>query len=244
MIERVDTFLDAVSRGGRPYRIKPLLADDEASWFGRAMESGLVTCHECVPSCPRLRRWRVSGADEFTTPSGEARHLFSFPPDRPRLNREYIPHIAAWAKAILDVGYDPSRAAFSRYRVFARDAITRLAGTGYETDAEFYGPGEAIWLQVEAKRDARQVDAIAAQLDRAGDLRELPLGTVKEIEYVLELRPAHLWVVGPGSVDPPAHVFRVAVDGRTARFERLPRLPSPLQGQRRVGWPPQEAVQG
>ena len=40
--------------------------------------------------------------------------------------------------------------------------------------------------------------------------------------------PAHLWVVGPGSIDPPRHVFRVLTDGRTARFARLPSLPKPL----------------
>lgn len=220
-------LLDALSPGGRPYAFMPALEDDEVAWFRRAVDSGVTTFHAGVPRCPRRRRWKVSGVDEFTTPSGEPRHLFSFPPDRPRLNREYIPHIAAWAKAILDAGYDPRRAAFSRYRAFAQDAITKTAGTGYETDSEFYAPDGSIWLHLEAKRDGRQVDAIAAQLDAARDLRELPLTTVKEIEYVLELRPRYLWVVGPGSIDPPRHVFSVAVDGLSARFERLAALPVP-----------------
>jgi hypothetical protein len=189
-------ILDTLSPAGRPYVIKPALEADEIAWFRRAIDSGVVGFHACVTRCPRLRRWKVSGVDEFTTPSGAPRHLFSFPPGRPRLNREYIPHLAAWTKAILDAGYDPHRAAFSRYRAFVRDAITKVAGSGYETDAEFYAPDGSIWLHLEAKRDGRQVNAIAAQLDRAGDLRELPRETVKEIEYVLELAPAHLWSLG------------------------------------------------
>lgn len=219
--------LDRLSPGRRPYVAKPPFTEDEIIWFRRAVDSGLIAFHDCVPTCQRLRDWKVAGVDEFTTPHGKARHLFSFPPDRPRLNREYIPHIAAWAKAILDAGYDRQHASFSRYRVFVRDAITKGAGQSYETDAEFYAPDGSIWLHLEAKSDGRQVDAIAAQLDRAGDLRELPLETVKEIEYVIELRPAHLWVVGPGSIDPPLHIFRVSVNGLTARFDRLDALPTP-----------------
>jgi hypothetical protein len=50
---------------------------------------------------------------------------------------------------------------------------------------------------------------------------------VKEIEYVLELRPSFLWVVGPGSIDPARHVFAVSVDGLNARVDRLDAVPSP-----------------
>ena len=41
-----------------------------------------------------------------------------------------------------------------------------------------------------------------------GRLAELPMGTVKEIEYVLDLAPRFLWVVGPGSVDPTIQCSR------------------------------------
>ena len=48
----------------------------------------------------------------------------------------------------------------------------------------------------------------------------------KEIEYVLELDPHHLWRVGPGTVDPEVHVFAVTVDGLEATCARLEHLPS------------------
>jgi hypothetical protein len=63
---------------------------------------------------------------------------------------------------------------------------------------------------------------------RAGSLAELPVGTVKEIEYVLELTPRFLWVVGPGSIDPASHLFTVTVDGLNARFDPVDDFPAPL----------------
>lgn len=170
----------------------------------------------------------VSGPDHFDTSTGAPRHLFSSPrAGEPSLNREYIPHIAAYARAILDLCYDSARSSFSRYRKYGRDLLSKRSGGSYETDAEFYDSEGGIHLHVEAKKDARQVGVIADQLDRATGLHDLPLGTVKEIEYVLDLSPRYLWVVGPGSIDPARHVFRVTVDGLNAAFERVERFPDP-----------------
>ena len=36
---------------------------------------------------------------------------------------------------------------------------------------------------------------MAAQLDRAASLTELPTTTVKEVEYVLDLAPRYFWLV-------------------------------------------------
>lgn len=66
---------------------------------------------------------------------------------------------------------------------------------------------------------------MAAEIDRAKVLSELPIGTVNEIEYVLDLSPRYLWVVGPGSVDPARFVFAVEVDGLNARFHPVGALP-------------------
>lgn len=156
------------------------------------------------------------------------RHLFSAPmsPGQ-RLNREYIPHIAAYARAILELGYDRNRAAFSRYRSFERDQISKRAGTGYETDAEFYDSTGRIHLHLEVKTKPGEVEAIARQLDEAGSLAKLPAQTRKEIEYVLELTPRYFWLVGPGTVDPAPHVFAVTTRGRTAQFKRLVHVPPP-----------------
>lgn len=55
----------------------------------------------------------------------------------------------------------------------------------------------------------------------------MPLTAATEIEYVLDLAPQYLWIVGPGSVDPPRHVFAVTVDGNGASFRGMDGLPEP-----------------
>jgi hypothetical protein len=225
--DRVLALLDRRVPDHRPFPIMPPLEPDESAWFVRAVDDGLVRFGECDERCPRRRRWGYVGHDEFMTPDQGRRHLFSLPPTKPRLNREYVPHIAAYAMAVLHHGYRAERSSFSRYRSFERDAITRTVGTGYETDGEFYASDGAIHLLLEAKGNGRQVAAIAEQLERARDLAELPVAVVKEVEYVVELRPRCLWVVGPGSIDPPRHVFAVRVDGRRAAFEPVSGFPPP-----------------
>jgi hypothetical protein len=141
------------------------------------------------------------------------------------LNREYVPHIAAYGYAILHAGYRRERSAFSQYRSFSRDLISKRAGQRYETDAEFCDVDGGLYLHVEVKTWSEQVEHIVAQLDTAAELRALPRSTVKELEYVLDLAPSYLWIVGPGAVDPPAHVFRMTVAGMNASFERREGLP-------------------
>lgn len=121
-------------------------------WFVRAVSEDIVQFTECGPGCPRLRKTGVAGPDHFQTPSGEHRHLFSKPgADEAWLNREYVPHIAAYAFAVLHVRYDRNRSSFSRYRQFTRDLIAKRQGQSYETDAEFYDSTGQIHLQLEAK---------------------------------------------------------------------------------------------
>lgn len=141
-------------------------------------------------------------------------------------NREYVPHIAAYAFALAR-GYDATRSTFSLYRKFSRDLIAKRAGTTYETDAEFYDRDGAIHLQIEAKASPAQTARLAAAIERHGSLAELPTTAAKEIEYVLDVSPRYLWVVGPGSIEPPAHVYEVRVDGLNAVFEPVPDLPAP-----------------
>ena len=80
------------------------------------------------------------------------------------LNREYVPHIAAYAKAVLDHGYAVDHSTFSLYRKFTRDLIAKRAGQGYETDAEFYDASDALWLQIEAKASRQQTATLAGQI--------------------------------------------------------------------------------
>jgi hypothetical protein len=95
----------------------------------------------------------------------------------------------------------------------------------YETDAEFYNADGTIALQVEAKKSPRDVATLVAAIKSAHRLSELTPKACKEVEYVLDLAPDQLWVVGPGSIDPALHVFDVQVDGFDATFTPSVLLP-------------------
>jgi hypothetical protein len=226
-VDRARQIIDSLSPGGGRYKLTVPLQPDESMWFVRAVDDGLIVFQPCDGSCRRKIRYGVAGPDEFVVAPGQFRHLFSAPmTTRQRLNREYVPHIGACGLAITKYGYDSAHASFSRYRAFRQDRISKTAGAGYETDAEFYSGDTSIYLHIEVKTKPAEVEAIAKQLDEAGSLLQLPAGTRKEIEYVLELAPAYFWLVGPGTVDPPRHVFSVKTDGRTASFSRVAGLPA------------------
>jgi hypothetical protein len=209
-----------------PVTFRVPLAEDESQWFIRAVAAGLVTFRQCPSDCFRLKKWGVAGPDHFDTPAGKHRHLYSMPAGAQAwLNREYIPHIAAYARAVEDYQYPLTGASFSRYRRYTRDLITKKAGGSYETDVEFGDPTGAISLQIEAKRDPAEIERMAHALDHAADSTELPIKIVKEIEYVLDLTPRLLWLVAPGTIDPAHHVFRVQVSDRQARFSRIHDVP-------------------
>lgn len=80
-------------------------------------------------------------------------------------------------------------------------------------------------LLIEAKADPRAVARWAAAIDVGATPAQLIGIGFKEVEYVLELEPEHLWLVGPGTVDPAAHVWAVTVDGLAAEFRRLAQVP-------------------
>lgn len=227
-IAHASDLIESLAPGGFPCPIRTPLVEDECRWFLHAIDRQVIRFRECDPACFRFKKWNVTGPDHFDTPAGKPRHLFSKPVGPEAwLNREYVPHIAAYAKAVIDHGYSAERSSFSLYRKFSRDLIAKRAGQGYETDAEFYDPDGDIRLQIEAKASTQQTEKLAREMAQAGSLKDLPVGTVKEIEYVLDLAPRFLWVVGPGSVDPATHMFRVTVDGLNARFEPAGGFPAP-----------------
>lgn len=217
-IEKVHDLLSVLAPRGAPLASDPELHTDEARWFLGGIDAGLWSFTTCPDECPRARRWGTSGPDHFTTPAGAGRHLFSDPTATAAwLNREYVPHLAAYARAILDFGHDPTRASLSRYRTYSRDLLSKRAGGSYETDAEFHDAGGHLLLQVEAKADPRQTDQLAEQI-RTHRLADLHEKHAKEVEYVLDLAPRLLWVAGPASIEPATHVFAVHVDGLDATF--------------------------
>lgn len=218
-------LVQSLSPRGLPLVWRDPLLPDEAEWFLATIAAGIIQFQECPESCDRRRKWGASGPDHFATPSGAHRHLFSYPTSGVAwLNREYVPHIAAYGRAILDLGFGSAERSFSRYRRYGRDLVHRRQGGAYETDAEFYGADGSIALQIEAKKSPREVAALVAAIGSAHRLSELSPKTCKEIEYVLDIAPQQLWVVGPGSISPALHVFDVLVEGLDATF-----VPAPLR---------------
>lgn len=227
-IRETTAQIELLAPAGRPVAIRIPLEHDECRWFLAALHNQIIDFDECPNDCFRFKKWSATGPDHFLTPTGKPRHLFSNPTaEAAWLNREYIPHLAAYGRAILDFGYDPARSSLSRYRIFSKDLLTKRAGGSYETDAEFYDPDGSISLQIEAKADRAQTDRLAAQIDSTRTLGNLPPRAAKEIEYVLDLAPAYLWIVGPGSVDPALHLYKVTVDGLDASFDPVEQLPVP-----------------
>ncbi|MEO6207210.1 MAG: hypothetical protein ABIP77_04575 [Candidatus Limnocylindrales bacterium] len=117
-------------------------------------------------------------------------------------------------------------ASFSDYRTFPRDAILRRAGSSYELDLEFVVDGVRL-LHGEAKTKPAEVERMAAEIERVGAVEGLPAATIKEIEYGLDLAPRFLWVMGPGTIDPPRHVFEVLRTEGRVELRRAADLPVP-----------------
>ncbi|GAA3019827.1 hypothetical protein [Streptosporangium longisporum] len=221
-------LIESLAPGGRPAPIRTPLDHDECTWFLGAVTAGIINFGGCPPGCFRLKKRGETGPDHFDTPAGKPRHLFSKPTgDTAWLNREYIPHIAAYALAIEHYGYSKIHSSFSLYRSFSRDLISKKQGQSYETDAEFYSHSGDIHLKMEAKASAMQTARLVREIEEHGQLTALPQAAAKEVEYVLGLSPAYLWIVGPGSIDPPRHVYAVTVNGTNAAFTPLNDLPEP-----------------
>lgn len=227
----VEGYLACLFPAGRRLAFRDPLLKDEALWFRRAIEEGVIVVRSCSAKCKANTDPEHPRRDEFIVPhqSDRIRHLLTFESEGGvTVSREYVPHIAAYARAILGLGYPRERSSFSRYRQFGEATAKRTGKAGCETDAEFYGvDGESVYLHVEAKRDTAQVDKIAQDIRRVGTLGRLPQNAAKELDYVLDIAPRYLWLVGPGTVDPERYVYEVSVSGDDASFSAVDALPSP-----------------
>lgn len=218
-------FLRSIAPRGVPVTFAHALVSDEAHWFREAIERRVITIGTCRADCPRSRRWSEATRDEFLTPADQHRHLFSLSAaGGASMNREYVPHIAAVARAIIHFGFSADRFSLSLYRTFQRDCVTKKRGQSYETDAEFYAADGSVELHVEAKKTHGEVSRIAKTLAGCRTLSNLPLSCQKELEYVLDLKPKHVWLVAPGCIDPEQYVYAVRVDDTQAEFQPVPRL--------------------
>lgn len=112
--EKARALIASLAPADQSVLIRVPLLEDESEWFIRAVDDGLVAFEECPTDCFRYKKWKVPGPDHFVTPAGKPRHLFSKPVGEVAwLNREYVPHIAAYARAVLGQRFDPSRSSFS-----------------------------------------------------------------------------------------------------------------------------------
>ncbi len=118
------------------------------------------------------------------------------------LNREYLPHLAAHARLVLELGYSADRAVFSQYRTFGSDIRTERAGQRYELDSLFLDSTKRPYLHIEVKKNPAHVAVLAR-----------------------DIRPNYFRLVAPGSMDPERYVWRVEVETMDAVFEPCGMLP-------------------
>ena len=99
-------------------------------------------------------------------------------------------------------------------------------GTGRDLTEQMPGMrGEPAWYGVEVKANPSQVERMAKVIDTYRELEKMPSRVAKEIEYVLDIQPRYFWLVGPGTVDPERHVWRIQADSLRAGFSGVASLP-------------------
>lgn len=221
------TIVNELVPDGGPLR--PLtvpLEIDECEWFVRGWEADLYP----IAGCPKLGVKGTCGPgrlDHFLTTAGRHRHLLTrWTEGGWGLSREYVTHLAAFSRAVLEFGYLAEGSMLSHYGRYRRDLVTRRAGGSYEIDVCFPSAGdEQPLLLIEAKAEPRDIARWALAIDAGATATELIAVGFKEVEYVLELAPRHVWLVGPGTVDPARHVWAVRVDRLDVRFTRVSDVP-------------------
>jgi hypothetical protein len=232
-IDWVQNYLSQIMPRGKELVIRDPLEEDECRWFRAAVENRIIEVRQCVLECSIRKKRGQPAGDEFVVTKGrmrKPRHLFelSKDPEKPaNFAREYLPHIGAYARLILEFGYNQALSSFSLYRQFSRDLIFKKAGAWYETDAEFYDSESGLYLHIEVKKSPKETKAVTQSLNLDGSLSGLSKSHAKELEYVLDLKPGYLWIVGPGTVEPGKHVYSVNVYGLNAEFTPLQQLPNP-----------------
>jgi hypothetical protein len=80
--------------------------------------------------------------------------------------------------------------------LFSQDFIFKKQGGSFETDAEFYDSQGAIHLHLEAKKSRQETEFLAMQIESVSEMGAMPERHRKELEYVLDLKPRYLWLVG------------------------------------------------
>jgi hypothetical protein len=146
------------------------------------------------------------------------------------LHREYLPAIAAYARAVLDLGYDAAGSVLLGRRSPLRRRLHRFTADHVQADGEFRDPDGSVQLYIVAKSDRQLTRRVATALDACDNLVALRPEIAREVCGVAAVKPRFLWLVGPNTVEPARHVFRVATKGDHLSFTRVDAVPAPVRG--------------
>jgi hypothetical protein len=204
------------------------LAIDESSWFLTAVDKGLIEFSSCTGGCECARADEIPRRDHFETDKHDPHHLFDGVDAPLALRRSYLPCIAAYARAVLELGYDADRASLLRQHEAERCFADAATNATAQSDADFVAPNGDVHLQIVSSGDRQTTRKLATALDACGSFSALPAGFAPVLRSVMVVRPRHMWVVGPNAVDPSGHVFSVRVDDDDALFRRIDEVPSPV----------------
>lgn len=212
-----ESLVRALAPSGHAIPIPEPFAVDESHWLLLAVEQGLVEFGPCPATC-REHESRFEGrSDHFDTDDGEPHHLFAGRGDEVVLRRDHVAAIAAWTRAVVELGHRREQSTLLRAH------NRRMVHARFDAD-----DGKAHLL-IEARPDRQSVRRLATALDASGSLKRLRPDVAAELAHVATIRPAYLWIVGPSTIDPAVHVFRIEpddVDG--AHFTRVPSVPVPV----------------
>jgi len=232
-IRAAEHLVRALAPPGCAVPIPEPFAMDESRWLLRAADKGLIEFSPCDDRCTHAgQRATRPLRDHFEADrDGTPRHLFSDADDRhASLHRDYVPAIAAYARAVLDLGYDADRcrlltapAAMRRRRWRAPTATSRTAPTTGRSHVELCTSNGPVLVL--AKGDRRATRRLATALDVTPTLTQLAAPHDADVEAVVASSPAFLWIVGPNTIEPESHVFRVRGSGADTRVSRVSRLP-------------------
>jgi hypothetical protein len=168
-----ESLVRALAPSGHEVPIPEPLALDESRWLVLAVDKGLLEFTPCTSTCPSASGATSSARDHFETGSDDPHHLFARA-GQPRfaLHREYLPAIAAYARAVLDLGYDTRGSVLLGRRPRHRRLVNRFTVDDVPTDGEFRDSDGSVQLQILAKSD-RQL----TRRDRAGRVRHAQLAS-------------------------------------------------------------------
>lgn len=208
---------------------------DESHWFLRAAEKGLIEFSRCNGGCPRSVRRPSGGGDHFETDDGAPRHLFTDTDEhQATLHREYVPAIAAYARAVLDLGYDADRCRLltshappRHRRRRASRAEAEMAPMRVPSYVELCRADGSVHLLLMAMGDRRATRRLATALDVNPTLAQLGAPYAAATDRIVAGAPSFLWLVGPSTIEPESHVFRIHGTGARTRLGRVPAVPAP-----------------